>query len=56
MLRNDPFGEIIIFGKVYPMRGRQFAGIPELVEHPFVRRTIPHLFFALYFGVESMGR
>ena len=55
MRRNHAFGEVVIFGEILAMGGRQFAGIPELVHHPFVRRAIPHLFCAFDFGVEGLG-
>ncbi len=57
MVRRDyPFGEVVIFGKIFPVRGCQFASIPELVQHPFMRRAVPHLFLALDPGVKSMRR
>ena len=56
MRRDHPLAEVIIFSEVEPVGGRQFAGIPELVHHPLVRRTVPHLFLAGNLRIKGLCR
>ena len=55
MFGNNPLAEVIEFGEILAMRGRELAGIPHIVERQFVRWPVPHFLFAFDLCVKRLG-